>query len=872
MTLRLSLLIDGTSKEAVIAVDKTVAALDALNAKAKTTGAGVGTAVKTAGEGAAQAAALSSQQLANMQFQLQDIGVSLAGGQSPFTVMAQQGSQIVGIFKQGTSVATAFKAVVGGLAAAVTNPLNLSVIAIGIAATGIQALFSGIKSGVNDTEKDLESHADLIKKIGDNYDTATGRAKNYAAYTVEMLAYLAKRDTDALRVDLEASIQGAIATGSFGIGPSADRGSSMFGLKDAGPELQGIVQGFLNSVRAGKPDVQSFGQEVLKVAQNAEKNSALRVMADQIYASIEPALQLRGKLEQAEDAAKGLTGDTHLLNNALGQGSEKVQKFASAIKAIDIPEFNRDRQGVDRNRPDLFAGKSILDIIGQSEGTDRGRGYNETLGYGKFTGPLELVAMNLKEILAVQAKMLDDPSNSFNSSALGRYQITSETIKDFAPKLGLTDSTIFSPAVQDKLANAILLSTKGSYDAFVGRWASGKDVSPATFRRAYNEAAGQTSSVAQDMTDVATKKQEAASKEKERAIDIQNKWQAVLRGEQSQLSGQLAVLGKSAAAIAANRKEQELLNRAHALFGENLAPEVIAQIRAEADAYGVAAAKVDDLKKAQAQQGVVASLVLKKQQQDLGDYISQLDDGRSLVRGFVSTFVDAEVAGKSFFDSLKSAADNLLDSFLKLSETKFLDALLGKQGGSDTGFLGNLFGSLFGGGGDTLYANGAAFAGGAQVQAFAKGDVFGSPTFFPMRGGKTGLLGEAGYPEAIMPLSGSMRVGVATPKGETSLPLTRLASGKLGVKADHAFAEGGVFGSGTSSSGSAGGGDLKVNLVVHNSTGEKATAKAKKNPDGSLDLKVMVGNIMAERIAGGHVDAALNNRFDGLSRKTERYG
>ena len=62
------------------------------------------------------------------------------------------------------------------------------------------------------------------------------------------------------------------------------------------------------------------------------------------------------------------------------------------------------------------------------------------------------------------------------------------------------------------------------------------------------------------------------------------------------------------------------------------------------------------------------------------------------------------------------------------------------------------------------FADGGVFQGGSQVKAFANGGVVGGPTYFPMTGGKTGLMGEAG-PEAIMPLK-------------------RGKDGKLGVAAD----------------------------------------------------------------------------------------
>ena len=61
------------------------------------------------------------------------------------------------------------------------------------------------------------------------------------------------------------------------------------------------------------------------------------------------------------------------------------------------------------------------------------------------------------------------------------------------------------------------------------------------------------------------------------------------------------------------------------------------------------------------------------------------------------------------------------------------------------------------------FADGGVFSNGSVVP-YANGGVVGSPTYFPMSGGRTGLMGEAG-PEAIMPLK-------------------RGKNGKLGVQAE----------------------------------------------------------------------------------------
>jgi hypothetical protein len=84
------------------------------------------------------------------------------------------------------------------------------------------------------------------------------------------------------------------------------------------------------------------------------------------------------------------------------------------------------------------------------------------------------------------------------------------------------------------------------------------------------------------------------------------------------------------------------------------------------------------------------------------------------------------------------------------------------------------------------FADGGVFSGGSQVKAFANGGVVGGPTYFPMSGGQTGLMGEAG-PEAIMPLK-------------------RGKDGKLGVQAE-------------------GGGNITVNQTINVSTGVQQTVR-----------------------------------------------
>jgi phage-related minor tail protein len=123
-------------------------------------------------------------------------------------------------------------------------------------------------------------------------------------------------------------------------------------------------------------------------------------------------------------------------------------------------------------------------------------------------------------------------------------------------------------------------------------------------------------------------------------------------------------------------------------------------------------------------------------------------------------------------------------------------------------------------------ANGNAFAGGSVVP-FAKGGVVSSPMLFPMSGGQTGLMGEAG-PEAIMPLK-------------------RGKDGKLGV--------------------AAGGSSTQVN--IYNSNGGEVTTQERQDPNGGKIIDIMIKKAVASGIASGDFDKAMGSTY-GLRRQGTR--
>ena len=143
--------------------------------------------------------------------------------------------------------------------------------------------------------------------------------------------------------------------------------------------------------------------------------------------------------------------------------------------------------------------KELLNVIARGEGTsdEQARkkgyssGYDVTLGYGAYGGKTAkpLTEMTLAEIEQHQTKMLADPKNKLNSSALGKYQFTRSTLfgsgKDIGElaRLGISKDEKFTPELQDRLALSLIWKQteqfkKGSIsqsqyqNVLAGRWAS----------------------------------------------------------------------------------------------------------------------------------------------------------------------------------------------------------------------------------------------------------------------------------------------------------------------------------------------------------------------------------------------------------------
>ena len=168
-------------------------------------------------------------------------------------------------------------------------------------------------------------------------------------------------------------------------------------------------------------------------------------------------------------------------------------------------------------------------------------------------------------------------------------------------------------------------------------------------------------------------------------------------------------------------------------------------------------AQMDALDNAMGQAGAMAAAFAGELQKVRGGFAAAGQDvqslERGLSRGLSGALRGAVVQGDSLSDSLRRLATTMVNTAFKDAVRPVTDQV----GGLVAQGVGTLFGGAF--------EKGGSFAQG-RVMPFANGGVVSGPTTFPMRGGRAGLMGEAG-PEAIMPLSRGPdgRLGVRAQSG-----------------------------------------------------------------------------------------------------------
>ncbi|WP_421912728.1 phage tail length tape measure family protein [Mesorhizobium sp.] len=160
------------------AANQNFAAIEAAGKKAEDSLAKVGSRGTPGIDKMAKSIQGAKVQTSNLAAQLNDIGVQLAGGQSPFLIALQQGTQI----NQALGDAGAKGAItaLGGAFSSLINPVGLATIAIITLGGAALQYFTSLFSNGEKSAEQLEKEAGLIQQVASKWGDALPALKAYA--------------------------------------------------------------------------------------------------------------------------------------------------------------------------------------------------------------------------------------------------------------------------------------------------------------------------------------------------------------------------------------------------------------------------------------------------------------------------------------------------------------------------------------------------------------------------------------------------------------------------------------------------------------------------------------------------------------------
>lgn len=179
-----------------------------------------------------------------------------------------------------------------------------------------------------------------------------------------------------------------------------------------------------------------------------------------------------------------------------GQAASVVEQTLSKLPLEARQAYLTRMQGEFGNLNTAAIGKLLgtgsLESIAGTAGTRQGSPYDTVVGFGQFgTPPKPASTMSISEVIdfgkntlipATRGNAQLGLSGNNGTSAMGAYQFTQQTLKDYAPKVLGKDweTQSFSPENQEKLAKAIFEDRKDGN--LKSTWAALPDATPGAYK------------------------------------------------------------------------------------------------------------------------------------------------------------------------------------------------------------------------------------------------------------------------------------------------------------------------------------------------------------------------------------------------------
>lgn len=618
----------------------------------------------------------------NLTFQLNDIAQGLLTGQSPFRIMAQQGSQVTQALEQAGGGIGAIRAL-GGAFTQMLNPVSLATFAIiGLGGAAIQ-YFAQMLSDSADSEKTLKEQAELIGKVADKWGDALPALK---AYNDEK-----KRIQDAS--DLEGATGAAVHSENtklreFIQGASVDLADLLAKLQATGQSDTDVVK-LQAAFAAMASDVKS---DASAIAHLRETQAALTDLYNQSHIPAAKEMadafgKIADEAERAAAAGQKLRADANLQDFFKVQPLGGLTPLTSGGGQFLNPAEQQDYDA--RNTKSQFeleldkAGGAIDSFVdhvikAESGGNSSAKNPNSSAtGAGQFIAstwldlfkkyfPDRAEGMTRGAILALRtdanvSRSLIEAYAKENAAVLQSAGVTvNEAALQLAHFLGAGDAVkVLKAASGTPLAGLISAKSIAANPTILGGGATVNDaISYAENRASGSGRAGSRNKSPADIF-------QGSLADVQKRIDLIN----AEYDAQSKLNPAINDYGY---ALEKAKIKQQLLSDAQKA-GLEITPELSAKIDALAGNYAKASAESEHLKASQAH---------------LADVMQQSNAfGKDVLGGFIQDLREGKSASEALSDALGKVADKLIDIGL--------NALFPSSGGGGLGGIFGAIGSIF---------------------------------------------------------------------------------------------------------------------------------------------------------------------------------
>lgn len=734
---------------------------------------------------------LARHEWINLSRQFQDVGVSLAGGQSPLTVMFQQGSQIADVFgSSGAGAGAALRAFGATALRVAANPITLFVAgAAAAAATAYQ------------WQKATDALTVSLNGLGRASGVTVEGASRIAASSASQAGISLSAARGLASQFLGAGVGGANLGGAIGL-------TNRFGRKlgVTNEDAAGILGSAIADPARGAEELsKKFG--LLSLAQR-EQIATMVALGDRSGA----ASRL---IEDVNESLKGLEDPTYSVVREFERLKNTASDFLSSVGSFFTGGDSRTISLEDERRKDAAqrTAQAALERAALDQGITRQRGL-DTIAQDARLAAKEITAQTYAQREAVitereRAEVLRDTANATKAALTAegeRLKILAQSqraLDDYVragqQERSLLGKTSFQRGLQEidnryrDLQRQIptgASSASGAPIAAVGpstatrsmeallRTAQARGMEPteANFAALQREGVGQSflkgrllsgsaMSSTVDMPSISGAgigSGALAERNAQRQAFITEAQIAPLREFNKELEAESRLLDvqrgsffKSTEEVAKATKQQEIINQ-FMRDGVPITAEMSSTIESLAERHGRLAAAQEKVVLMQGQLKMAVDAVRDSARDALGGFVSDLDRGVS--KG----------------EALHNVLDRIKSKALDIASTKLTDSLFGSSSEKGAGsglFSGALkaLGGLFGGsssGGSGAFST-PLFSGSSFSFGFADGGVMTSRGPVPLRryavGGvanspQLAMFGEGSGAEAYVPLPDGRRI------------------------------------------------------------------------------------------------------------------